>query len=49
MISRRKELLSATKFEFAPQMTDSSTIGWELAAVWVIHYRKVMPAIWREI
>ena len=40
-------MLSATKFEFAPQMIDSSTIGWELhvAPVWVIHYRKVMPDI----
>ena len=38
-------MLSATKFEFAPQMVDKSTIGWELAAIWVIHYRKVRPDI----
>ena len=35
------------KIEFATQMIDSSTIGWELAAVLVIHYRKVMLDIWR--
>ena len=42
-------MLSASKFEFVPQMIDSSIIGWELAALWVIVYRMVMSDMWREI